>query len=396
MGARILPTVVLALAVVGCSGGQADRTEAARAGTDDAQRVVVDNAGGPIWTRETAWRLEEDLRLGTAAAEGPEPEQFSDVVSVVSDSRGRIYVLDWMSQDIRVFHPDGTFSHTIGRKGRGPGEFAGAWVLTMGAGDTLWVLDDGTMRFSAFAPDGAFLESHRRSIVGYGPPRQTILYDGGYIDWIPAFPDDRFGARIFFYPVRYAPGFERADTFPPLEYTQRMVANGSMPLMDYGGSIVAAAGADGSIWFADSREYRIYRRSLEGDTTLVFSLPVTAPPLGEAEREYVRKRWARRPELRAEQLEALPETKPIVYGIVPDNAGHIYVFADVAGVPPGTFVDVFRESGEYLGRMALPMPVPLTPGRPPVVHATLEHLYVVVSDGLDVPYVSRLRIIRGR
>lgn len=42
------------------------------------------------------------------------------------------------------------------------------------------------------------------------------------------------------------------------------------------------------------------------------------------------------------------------------------------------------------------LPVPLEPGRPPVVHVTPEHLYVVTKDELDVPYVSRLRIERGR
>lgn len=42
--------------------------------------------------------------------------------------------------------------------------------------------------------------------------------------------------------------------------------------------------------------------------------------------------------------------------------------------------------------MALPSPVPLEPGGPPVVHVTPEYLYVVTEDELDVPYVSRLRI----
>lgn len=92
----------------------------------------------------------------------------------------------------------------------------------------------------------------------------------------------------------------------------------------------------------------------------------------------------------------LPETKPIVHRIVPDDAGHILVFADVAREPAGTAVDVFRESGEYLGRMTVPTPVPFAGRRFPVVHATPEHLFVVVKDELDVSYVSRLKIVKGR
>lgn len=396
MDHRLLCLLSLVLTAVACSDGVADSAMTARIDTVGVNRIEVTNTGVSIWTPGTAWQLQEDLRLGAAADASSEQEQFGSIASVVADSRGRIYVLDWMSQDVRVFHPTGAYSHTIGRRGRGPGEFSGAWELDIGLGDTLTVLDDGMMRFSVFAPDGTFVESRRRSIVGYGPPGRTLLQDGGYLDWALVFPNGRSGARIFFFPVRYAPGFEHADTFPPIEYTQDMVPSGRMPVMDFGAFVVASVDARGNVWFADSREYRVYRRHLEGDTTLVFSLPVEAVPLGETEREHVRTRWANRPEIGADQLAGLPDTKPVIYGIVPDNAGHVFVFPDIAGEPAGTVVDVFRESGEYLGRITLPTPVPLTPNRPPVVHATSEHLHVVVRDEIDVPYVSRLKIAKGR
>lgn len=98
-----------------------------------------------------------------------------------------------------------------------------------------------------------------------------------------------------------------------------MVPSGRIRLLDWGGFVVASAGADGTIWFADSREYRVYRRTLQGDTTLVFSLPAEPAPLGEVEREHV------------------------------------------------------RESGEHLGRMTLPSPVPLEPNGPSVVHVAPEY-----------------------
>lgn len=382
------------LAGVGCSGGERDQSIEARIDTTAAGRIEVANTGAPGWTTETAWRLEQDLRIGTAARDAPEAEQFGTVVSLASDPRGRIFVLDWLSQAIRVFLPDGTFSHTIGRRGRGPGEFEGAWELAFGPGDTLTVLDDGAMRYSVFTPDGTFVESHPRPIVGYGAPLRARLNDGSYMDWALVSPEGRLGSRSVFYPVRYTPHFERADTFPPIEHARQMVESGRMPLMDFGAFMVAAPDAEGRIWFADSREYRVYRRTLEGDTTLVFSLPVEAAPLGEAERQQVEERWAGRPDLRAEQLGALPGTRPVLYGIVPDKAGHVFVFADVADEPPGTVMDVFRENGTYLGRMTLPVPVPLNPNRSPVVHITQDHLYLVVTDTLDVPNVVRLRMIR--
>jgi hypothetical protein len=44
--------------------------------------------------------------------------------------------------------------------------------------------------------------------------------------------------------------------------------------------------------------------------------------------------------------------------------------------------------------MSLPVPVALIPSRPPVAHITSEYLYVVVMDDMDVPYVSRLKIVK--
>ncbi|MFW6202351.1 MAG: 6-bladed beta-propeller [Gemmatimonadota bacterium] len=389
--------VLLTLASAACAEVPADRSATARVDTLASGRVEVANTGEPIWTPETTWRLEEDLRLGTAAATGSEPEQFGSIRSVAADSRGWIYVLEGMAQEIRVFRPDGSFSHTIGRRGEGPGEFTFASELTITPGDTLWVLDDGMMRYSGFAPDGTFLESRRRDIVGYASSvRRAVLDDGRYVDWGLRYPDGRMGPRVLRIPVVYAPSFESADTFPPLGYTFPMLPSAGIPLWHFTGDVVAAVDREARIWFANSPEYRIYRRTLEGDTTLVFSLPVQGAPLGEPEREYVRERLSRLSGSEvAEALDALPETRPVVRGIVPDGAGHLFIFADVAGEPAGSVVDVFRESGEYLGRMTLPTPVPLPPTGPPVAHIAEDHLYVVVEDELDVPYVSRLRIVRG-
>ncbi len=396
-GLLVIPLLAGLLATLGCSARQADPPSTAQFDTLSSGRVVVINTGQSIWSSRTAWRFEEDLRLGTSAADGPKVEQFGDITAVTSDSRGRIYVLDYQSQEISVFEPDGTFSRKIGRRGWGPGEFDGASELMMASGDTLWVLDDGVMRYSAFSPDGTFLVGYARSIVGSTSwLTPTFLSGGGCLDWAISFPDGRFGARVEYRPIRYGPGFGRADTFPALEYRKPMLPAGRWPVLYFGGALVGAVDREGSLWFAHSRQYRIYRRTLEGDTSLVASLPADGPPVTEADRAYVAEALARSA-LRDEELEALPDAKPIVHGIVPDGAGHLFVFVDVAGVPAGTAVDVFRTSGAYLGRMTLPAPVTIgIPQTSPVVHVTHDHLFVVAHDTLDVPYVSRLKIVKGR
>lgn len=392
---RAPPGLALAFALaLACAETVTDRATTGRVDTLTGGRVEVANAA-PAWAPDAVWRLEEDLRLGSAEAEGPESERFGSIWSVASDTRGRIYVLDATTQEVRVFHRNGAFSHAIGGKGGGPGEFVDAYAMTVGPGDTLWVTDGRAGRYSAFSPDGEFVRSHRRDLVGWGWMSGAFLPDGSYLDWglevMRGTP-----RRDVFHPILFAPGFVRPDSLPPIEYVQETGPDGR-PRLFFAGTRVIVADRQGGVWFADPRDYRIYRRALEGDTTLVFSVDAEAAPVGEAERSFVRKTLAARPSILAAQLEALPETRPMVHGIVSDGAGHLFVFADVAGAPAGTVVDVFREDGEYMGRMRLPTPVPLFPAPPsPVAYATPEHLLVVVEDELDVAYVSRLRIIKPR
>lgn len=61
--------------------------------------------------------------------------EFGGVGSVAVDRRGRIYVIDFMAQHIVVFSSDGIRTDTIGRRGRGPGEFTGLGDHRLAAGE---------------------------------------------------------------------------------------------------------------------------------------------------------------------------------------------------------------------------------------------------------------------
>ena len=74
-----------------------------------------------------------------------------------------------------------------------------------------------------------------------------------------------------------------------------------------------------------------------------------------------------------------------------DNAGHLYVIPQEPGVPEGTALDVFQDSGEYLGRIALPETIESSF---PAPYFSRDHVFAVVYDEFDVPYVVRWRIVR--
>lgn len=238
---------LLVFMTFGCSAGEVERERPARVDTLASDRVV-DNTGVPGWSSGTAWRFEEDLRLGTVAAD--DPEEFGTIMSVVADAEGMIYVLDAHNQRIQVFHPDGTFSHTIGRRGEGPGEFAAARALAIGPDETLWVVDDGMARYSAFRPDGTFLESHARRIQGFFSSG-TFLPNGQYFDWGIAFPDGRQGPRIVLWPIQVGPHQEGPDSLPPLEHA---IPGDQWLTLPFIGSLSVAVDREGAIWFANTKE----------------------------------------------------------------------------------------------------------------------------------------------
>lgn len=91
--------------------------------------------------------LEEDLVIGEDSG-----VSFGGGLRVAVDSRGRIYVGDWMNRTIQVFGSDGEPRSTVGRSGRGPGEFTGVHQIVAGRGDSLYVFDANQLRLSVYAP----------------------------------------------------------------------------------------------------------------------------------------------------------------------------------------------------------------------------------------------------
>lgn len=368
-----------------------------------AAQVVVENSLESAWTTTPAWTLEEDLRLW-----GPPDGYLGDIVAVSADSRNNIYILDGTTQEIQVFDAGGGFLRTLGGTGRGPGEFREALGPAIARGDTLWVADQGAPRYSLFAPDGAFIGTRvRRLAAGMLTERCTIAPDGSYMEWWVRLPkversDDMSDNDLrHHHPIRVSTDGEKQDTMPYLEFTRQLAdlpSRGIRRPVWFGPSLKKALGCRDDVWFARSSEYRVYRRSLAGDTTVVFALEGVRPAaVDEADRNEVRATFERYPDLASasplmgDYLRALPEHKPVIAGLFVDGGGHVFVIPETSRVDAGTAIDVFREDGVFLGRVAVPEAVRINPSR---AYATADYLLFAGEDDAGTPYVTRLRIHR--
>lgn len=344
--------------------------------------------------RAEAFHLQADLRL-----HGAPDTPFGVVSAVATDMLGRFYVLDGMLQTVYVFDENGDYVNSLGRQGSGPGEFSGAMDVAVSPDSLIWVTDGMGGRHVVFDLDGHVVRTVARTYRGasYLGDRPFDM-DGGYVDWVLRFPNETaFSASdiIEAYPLVVRPGAD-ADTMPPVRFSPHLVdiGNERRPAVFFAPTLLIAMDGRGSIWFSDSREYRVVRRSLAGDTIGELRLGDEAAPVSEEDRRTIQG-LARGRSSMLQYLEVLPDKKPTIVGIVPDGAGRVLVVPETATARRGEVVDLFEETGGYLGRMLVPDRVDLPPGRV-AMHATGEFLYIGGTDETGTPVLLRLRVVASK
>jgi hypothetical protein len=101
------------------------------------------------------WVLADEASLTLGAADGPSHILFDGLIGVVVQSDGTFAVADCGSGEIRFFGSDGRFVKSVGRIGRGPGEFDVLTRLVSGPADSLAAFDVTLSRVTIFGPEGS-------------------------------------------------------------------------------------------------------------------------------------------------------------------------------------------------------------------------------------------------
>lgn len=137
----------------------------------------------------------------------------------------------------------------------------------------------------------------------------------------------------------------------------------------------------GGVWIGDTREYRLVRRSLAGDTLLVASHEIPGAPVSAEERRAAID--ALGPGGSRLDHSGIPDRKPVFRMIIPSDEGGVWLVREGEG--PAWLVDILGADGHRVGSAELPVEPDLRVL--PVV--TGSDLWVVTRGALDVPLVLR-------
>jgi hypothetical protein len=163
-----LTAALTVAAVLGSTPSACERFGAPDSTHVDALRPLTAEAGMRIGDRD-------DPNLG-----------FSRITGVDVGRDGRIYAMEAMVPEIRVFSPDGVLLHRIGRRGSGPGEFEGPPRFGV-VGDTVWAFSFGDDRITLFDAEGTTLSARRAESIRVPLPQGW----GWVVPWT-MLPDGRF------------------------------------------------------------------------------------------------------------------------------------------------------------------------------------------------------------
>jgi hypothetical protein len=138
-------------ALLGCRPNQDNRAAGPVVQRDTVgDTVVVKTVSGSVWGDSV--RLVEEQRIGMA--DGPPEYTFGQVGPMTVASDGTLYISDWKNRWLRQYDSNGQFVRTIGRNGKGPGEFQQVMGLSFLRNGNLVVNDGSNGRLLLFSPDG--------------------------------------------------------------------------------------------------------------------------------------------------------------------------------------------------------------------------------------------------
>lgn len=344
-------------------------------------------ASSPVLS-QARWPITEVTRFG-GSDEGL--ASFNDIRDLQIGTDGSIWMLDFQTQTLRRFAPDGSPIGQVARKGKGPGELANSNGFRRGPDGRMYVRDHSNARVSIFSPDGKVAGQHIYPSSSYGWRWEAAVDAKGRLHESTSV---RRGEKYVPAIVRNAPDFASADTIDhPASCTDEPIPpagiegkNGFVGI-PYAARPVYTFAADGAFWCGSSDAYRL-RRFPFGATThdLEITLDVPRIRVPKAERDSAIKgveEFLTRigGPLKPWDKDAVAHDRGPMMGFGSDEKGRLWVARETAdGV---TEFDVWNGSG---ARIAVVSPGVKLPSFP-LFRVYGDRLAAVILDENELPTI---------
>ena len=409
---RITALALLLSAAAACGGESGPSLVVERDTLGDT--VVVRTVAGSEWNAPRL--LEPEMRIGTF--EGEDEYMLGEVDGFAVAPDGAIYIYDGQVPALRKYDADGTYVTTFGREGGGPGEYkssdGGIAVLPDGR---VLLRDPGNGRINVYSPEGESL-GHWELRGGYFTSRPLYVDTAGRA-WTPIWGTNEAGERYGGL-QSYGPDGEKGDSIlaPSWDYEapvlrvsgERFSMINSVP---YSPTAEWAFSPEGFMVGGLSTRYAVDLFRTDGTVLRIERAvePVAIEPdeKAEAEERAIANFRRASPDWKWNGP-AIPDQKPPFQGVHVGRDGRIYVRLwtaaeripaeeveasdDPNADPPRRWrepvvYDVFEGDGTYLGQIRTPTGFQTSPY--PVFDG--DQVWAVVTDELDVEYLTRFRVV---
>ena len=192
-------------------------------------------------------------------------QDMGTIMSAAVGPDGGVYALDYSNARIVAFDAEGRHRWTVGRRGRGPGEFQTPYRVDVRRDGTVFVFDFATKQVTTLSPEGRVGDRYRL-------PFPLIQVDN-----LVALDDELLISGTNADPTGGGRGIHRFRlTRPELQYAGSF---GALPVVrnpivqQYWGAGSIIRGSTGSIWYTRRLPYEVYRFDVSGRQRAVIRPP---------------------------------------------------------------------------------------------------------------------------
>ena len=319
----------------------------------------------------------------TAGIAGSRDFDLTYVNSVRLLSDNRMVAFASIGARVLLFGADGKEERTIGRQGKGPGEFMRPGGVLVLPGDTLFLTDFPNNRLNWVMPDGRFVRTSMmewerpargaQRLAGMLVGGRVVLTSAGIVSWKESDTVFRSLASVVVQP--FAGAGREIATVPDLaEVTVSVRLRGrdqreNMVLRFTPWAHVAVW--DSLIVTSASDTYQITMRTPTGTVLRELRTPLSKRPVTatmteralRAELEHIESAvgeggtdvLSKAERRNAARLTPIADSVPVISGIIVASNGTLWVLdMSAASGDEGTFATAYAPDGAMIGRLAIP------------------------------------------